>query len=343
MQALKNLYRQEIAHNSIVDKNLKRIHGILDRADSLESLELALQEESPDVALSFKNRFFWWMMLAYLIPGILLCMAAWKITIAYENIWLLSLFLVPLGIFFYLCTFFRSDAPRQQMVARALNVYEQLKYNFRNGAPQQSLAHDDIVKDFAHVFKRGNHSNSLPRYASGRLQNAEQDLEFTIFNYHYVNKRTEVYYEGKTRKTRVVYDHFDRWGGFVSGCQPIGVAITSFKNRVYPTKWDTSSINFNKRHHITGASEIELAKLFQPVNILMIEKMLADHKEFDLQVSNQLPVLYWGVNQDLFQRKVPNLQPTTLGQLRHQLSGLQLPQLEHFLQNLQPLLTKVAQ
>ncbi|NLD13761.1 MAG: hypothetical protein GX665_01550 [Gammaproteobacteria bacterium] len=343
MDALKQLYHSEIAHNAGVDEHLARIDSILQQADSSAALEAALRAQEPTGSLVYKNRFFWILLLVCLA----LCLPAyWLVTLLVANTglaWINWLGLaLGAGLLFYVASFYRGSTACDAMLARALTRQEELQYGFRYGQSQNGHSHDSILADFAHAFKRGNHSNEIPRFASGQYRHAGAGVEYTVFNYHYVNRRTETYYENGRRKQRQVFDHFDRWGLFVSGVQPLGVAISSGPNRVFPVRWDTSSIAFNRRHHITGVSEVELARLFQPVNVLLIEALLSGHREFELQFSDRLPVLYWGFNLDPFKRSLPPGKPQNFGELAALLPGLKLVQFEQLLQTLQPLLEKMV-
>lgn len=338
---LKALYQQELQHNSRVDDNLGALRSALEQAGDADGLLQRLRELGDDCSLAYKNGVFFRLLLLVLPVSVLAVWLIVRLATELQAGWPWALLVLPGGALIWVFGFLRSGGRQRQLLAQAEDEYEQLKYGFRNQTGQQALSHDEVVQDFAHAFRQGNHSNEIPRYASGLLPGPDAQ-PFTLFNYHYVNERRETYYENGRRKERTVYDHFDRWGIFIAGMPALGFALTSYKNRVFPQRWDTSSIAFNRRHHITGASEVELAKLFQPANVLMFEQFFAGMREFDLQVSDRLPVLYWGTTANLFKRQNGHGQVGTAFQLAEHLEGLRLPHFEQLLARLQPLLEKMV-
>lgn len=342
LQRLKTLYQKEFQYNAGVDAGIARVREIIEQAQESSALLSALHAEGVQCRLLYKNGFFWKLLAIYTLPA-----AAWAMMTAWlvkrtDTSGLMLLYLLPVAGFFWLLRFYRSNNARKELQVRALDVQEQLKYGFRNQTAQPGLEPDQMVGAFAHAFKRGNHSNEIRRHASGVLTHQDAEIPYTLFNYHYINKRKESHYESSKRRERDVYEHFDRWGIFVAGAESQGFALTSYRNRIYPQRWDTSSIEFNKKHHITGVSEIELARIFQPVNVLMFEQLLAGYREFELEVSGRLPVLYWGFDKDIFKRSLNGTEPQNAAQLAEQLDSLRLPNFEQLMQSLQPLLEKMV-
>lgn len=336
-----NFIKRELNYNKGVKHNLKNLSEALSDCDSATSMLKVLDDYPTDKDLQYKNKIFWSLILLTLV--LFAAIAALIANVLYGSSASLYLFILPLITLITAFVYKESDTERQTLIAAIEDQYLQKKYAFENHREQEKIPHNEILRHYATLFKKGNHDNQIPYFASGHLVHDQQSLPYTIFQYHYINKRKETYTENGKRKTRIVYDHYDNWGVFVSDVNCPSFSITDYKNRHFPIPWSTSSIEFNKRHSITGENEIELAKLMQPANVLMFEKLLTGHSSFELLCNNAIPTLCWNFNWNIL--KPVNASPSScikLKQLSGHLAGLSMPEYEILIHDLKPLLEKLV-
>lgn len=329
----------QFAYNKQIKANLDKVREDVKNASSTHEIIENFHTYSEDLNLTYKNKIFWILILitVMLFLGLFLMLSA----IGSEQA--LYLLIVPIITIIIAFIIRKNDDERQELIKYIENQYLQKKYDFENHKSQKKITHNDMVSNYSHLFKKGNYSNNIPYYASGSFIHNQKTIPYTIFNYHFVDKRTEKYKENGKWKTRVIYDHYDNWGIFMSDINCISFSITDYKNKHFPIPWTTSSADFNKRHFISGGNEIELAKLMQPVNVLMFEKLLGTHASFELTSNDALPTLCWNFNRNILKRNYESASScVTAKQFGGHLSGLSLPQFEVLLQDIKPLLEKLV-
>lgn len=129
-------------------------------------------------------------------------------------------------------------------------------------------------------YKRGNYSRDITRAYDGTLKTESGDRPFQYVQLHYVDRREEVYYETdsngrQVQKTRIVYDHFDRFSVVVPGCNARNVTVASDNSApvAWKTVWPTTLKEFNRRFTVSGETEMACAKFARPATILHIQTM----------------------------------------------------------------------
>lgn len=340
MEDKKSFIKRELAYNGEVQNNLKTLRDDIKLCNSAAEMLEKIDSYPIDLNLKYKNKAFWFFIL---ISALLAVAIFFTFPILPSSEASLYFYLIPFATLIVAFIFKKNDTERQSLIAYIEDFYIQKKYNFKNHTGQEKIPHDTILKNYAALFKKGNYKNDIPYYASGSLEHEKRQLPYTIFQYHYIDKRKETYRENGKTKTRIVYDHFDNWGIFISDVECPSFSITNYANNHFPQLWTTSSIDFNKKHSITGANEIELAKIMQPANVLVFEKLLGQHSSFELTCNNAIPTLCWNFNWDILQRK--NNSPSycaTAKQLNGHLSGISLPEYEVLIKELKPLLDKMV-
>lgn len=165
-----------------------------------------------------------------------------------------------------------------------------------NGLHRPSETYDTIFSKLSADFKdynRGNYSHALRDVLDGELTVESEQRPFRYIHLHYVNEREEEYYEtdrdGKrVRKTRIVYDHYDRYSLVIPGCSTRDVSAASDRSHpiTWKTKWETSLKDFNRRVAISGASEMNCARFARPATILHIQRMDAEFSALNIEFSN---------------------------------------------------------
>lgn len=342
LKSFKQNRLSELQHNKQVDADLAAVKKLVSDANTdIEILE-TLAKQGDKYQLQYQNKSFYYILILSIIPIVAIgFLPVYLYQTQHEPLFLLLL-LLPLILLALVFSFRQSDKPKQAMLELVETRYEELKYGFRNQLNLETVDTHALYEDFRYLFRLGNYSNEVVRTAAGRFP-GKLNYPFMLFHYHYVNERTETHGSGKDETTQTVYDHYDKWGMFVGEVPMLGFALTRRKNKIYPHRWKTSSISFNRRHNITGANEHELARLFQPINVERFEKLLADFKDFDVQVSDRLPVFYIESPVDLFRRAGKNNKHVaTAPQLAAGLESMYLPNFEWLANRVVPFINKVV-
>ncbi len=144
-------------------------------------------------------------------------------------------------------------------------------------------------------FNRGNYKNMLKEtYIISNFQANTYLLEAKLFNYHYINKRTQTYKCGKSTCTRTVYDHYDKYGIEVDFENISNIVITADIFSVnLPQTFKTASINFNKKFQIKCEDEFTAVKFLQPSLIVYLEDLTKEYKYLSFQfLNNKLCIMF---------------------------------------------------
>lgn len=339
-----SIFAQEILHNKIVKQRINNINASLNSVTSINDMSSVFYAQEHEGTLKYKNKIFWFFIaaatLTLLITIYLMGLTFKHFDSGYGFLWLI----LPFFAFAFAAKQRKTDAARLALVEKAQKIYLSLKYGFVNFQEQANITHHQNLAEFSAFFKRGNYENKIPLYVSGLIQCEDKEIPYTAINYHYVNRREEVSTDANgKRRIKVVYDHFDSWGMFLGDIQFPAFALTSYRNNYYPYQWTTSSIDFNKKHFITGRSEIELAKLMQPRNILMLENLFSTHGYFEFISSENINSVYWAFEQNIFLRDYDQLNNCdTAAKIGNMLETLRLPMLEKLMTEIKPILEKVV-
>ncbi len=311
---------------------------------SLSDISSIFYAHENEGTLKYKNKIFW---CAIFVSSLILLISIYFMSLTFKHfdsgygfLWLI----LPFFAFSFAANQRKTEAARLALVEKAQKIYLSLKYGFVNFQEQANITHHQNLTEFSAFFKRGNYENKVPFYASGLIQCEDKDVPYTAINYHYVNRREVVSTDANgKRRIKVVYDHFDSWGMFLGDIQAPAFALTSYRNNYYPYQWTTSSIAFNKKHFITGRSEIELAKLMQPRNVLILEKLFSSHGYFEFISGESIDSVYWAFEQNIFLRDYDQFNNCdTAAKIGNMLETLRLPMFEKLMTEIKPILEKVV-
>lgn len=334
-----NFVKRELAYNRNVRDNLVELENKIRGCNTAEQFLKCFDDYPSDCSLKYKNNIFY--ILATIAS--ILCFLVFFVAIKEGDQALLYLLLMPLIVFFTGYYFKQSDEHRQRLITAMENIYLEKKYGFEWLKDQPNITHQQNRQDYAFLFKKGNHKNDTSYYASGFFDLDGKQMPYTIFQYHYIDKHIETYRENGKKKERVVYKYYDSWGVFVSCISSPAFAITSYDNRYFSIPWSTSLIEFNERHSISGESEIELAKMLTPKNLLFFESFLKAHDFFELVSNDTNATLCLTFKWDILERE--NITPKkciSVKQLGEHFSGLSMPAFEVFQDKTKPLLNRMV-
>ena len=141
------------------------------------------------------------------------------------------------------------------------------------------------------AFLYGNHSREIETLLRGEYDGAEHSFRYDHYHFHYVNQRIETYTttdsKGNVRThTRVVYDHFHRYGFIVDFKYASALRIAEGGLGFFQSGWKTSSISFNENFNVQADSEMEAAKFLTPKIMVEIEDAGRNLGGMELEFSN---------------------------------------------------------
>ncbi|RUO71764.1 hypothetical protein [Idiomarina ramblicola] len=358
-----NFISRELAHNKDVTARLKTITEEFKSPESAEGLLESLRSYPEDYHLAYQNTIAW---IASAIGALALATVILLIVNGNLEGWVAAgLCVVAVIPFIFVLTYLNKNRKRHALLESFFNRYEEIKYGFTYGGDQENISFNDNTALFSNAFRRGNYKNYFPVYASGATDYEGKSLNYTLFTYKFVNRARRT----KTVKRKKVqyfeYDYYKQWGVFVSDVNVPAFSISSFTKKHYPEVWTTSDDRFNQKYYVSASSEIEIAKLMQPANVLMFEKVLEslprsagsfsrsskgdDIHNFhpplsstELVGSRETPSLYWNINLNPFERTSTD-QPKldTPAALAGYLETIFLENFDQIFDSIQPLFKKV--
>lgn len=206
-----------------------------------------------------------------------------------------------------------------------------------NGLLEPDESHEHIygqlLNDFSD-YDRGNHSRDLHHVLDGQIDIQGEKRPLRYVHFHYVNQRKETYTDRGELKTRIVYEHFDRYSLVVPDCSLRNVSAFSDRTKALKgqVRWDTSLDSFNRRFTLSGGSEMECAKFARPSIILHVEKMAQDLAGLNIEYGYDGSLCVAFDNADLLSFADPGItlhQPAQFLALIEE--GIALPRLDHVL------------
>ena len=156
-------------------------------------------------------------------------------------------------------------------------------YGLRSEVVSPSREAERLGQKFS-TFKCGNHKREIRSVQTGQYEQDEIAYSYRLFHFHYVDRRTETYTttdsNGNIRtRTRVVYDHYDRYGFLLPFGYARGLRITKNALGFGFGGWKSASDKFNRKFTVHAETEIEAARFLRPKVLLAIDAagaMLAD-------------------------------------------------------------------
>ncbi|WP_423187898.1 DUF3137 domain-containing protein [Alishewanella sp. d11] len=137
-------------------------------------------------------------------------------------------------------------------------------------------------------FKRGNYKREFKQLIQGQFTGSEHSFSYHYWHFHYVNRRTEVSTNNKGQvTTRVVYDHFDRYGIMLPFAYCRNLFITAFAAEgIRGDRYTSDSGRFNKLFQVRAADTMQAARFLKPAVIIALEEQAAVLKQLNLAFSD---------------------------------------------------------
>ena len=138
-------------------------------------------------------------------------------------------------------------------------------------------------------FKRGNYKREFKQLIQGKYAGTEHSFSYHYWHFHYVNRRTETTTNSKGQvTTRVVYDHFDRYGVILPFAYCRNLFITAFAAEgIKGERYSSDSGRFNKIFQVRAADTMQAARFLKPAIIIALEEQAAALKQLNLAFSEQ--------------------------------------------------------
>lgn len=158
-------------------------------------------------------------------------------------------------------------------------------------------------------FNQGNHKRDIWDWYRGEYEGSEHSFHYFYYRFHYVDKRRETYVttnsKGKTvTRTRVVYDHYDRYGLIVPYEFAKNLHIVSKGvGGDYEKKYKTDSLVFNKDLTVFCDDDLDAAKFFKPAVIVAFEDFGKEFKRINLEIPDNGNLCLSFDNSDLLSGK----------------------------------------
>ncbi|CAM5183869.1 DUF3137 domain-containing protein [Alishewanella longhuensis] len=138
-------------------------------------------------------------------------------------------------------------------------------------------------------FKRGNYKREFKQLIQGKYAGSEHSFAYHYWHFHYVNRRTETSTNSKGQvTTRVVYDHFDRYGLILPFAYCRNLFITAFAAEgIRGERYTSDSGRFNKLFQVRAADTMQAARFLKPAIIIALEEQAAALKQLNLAFNEQ--------------------------------------------------------
>lgn len=236
-----------------------------------------------DGPLKFKNTIPYGLSFFSFVLGFVYFMGTGADFISFKSLitWVVS---ISISLIFFFYGYKRNDRLSSLSKKAYLKDAE-----FDNELQDGSKDIEELKKDFL-VFNSGNNSQKIQEYKT--YNNGDSSFEY--FNHHYVEQRTETYSstDGKgnsTMKTRVVYDHYDRYGIILPFEGYDGVIVKenvpclpSFSSFSYKPAFN----EFNKLLSAYGKDELTIAKFLKPIVVEKMVEYSGTFNNFLIEINN---------------------------------------------------------
>ncbi len=155
-------------------------------------------------------------------------------------------------------------------------------------------------------FDRGNYSRSIESLIQGKFTGEKRSFSYHYLHFHYVNRReiTETDSQGR-ESTRVVYDHYDRYGLLLPFPYITAVKIQHQPKLLGLNKgtYQPASIDFNKQFHVWAKEEFQAARFLTPTTVQTIENIPQHFKKAALEFATDGELLFMFEDDDLISAK----------------------------------------
>lgn len=266
-----NFVSRELAHNKAVKEQLELLKDDFANASTTDEILHKLNSYPEDVRIDYKNK------IKYLLYFFALLTLSVTWFLFQRNAELFSyIVVISIAFSFHMAAswYSKKNEERQNILQSFVSKFEELRYGFKYFGDQEKYTFDELKTEYSKIFECGNHNNNLPIHATGKRSINGHELDYSLFKYKfcYVSTGTK---RVKNKQVRYkIYNNFSQWGVFISNVNSPSFSVATYNNKVYPVSWTTSHTAFNKKYNITAESEIEIAKIMQPANVLILESFM---------------------------------------------------------------------
>lgn len=183
----------------------------------------------------------------------------------------------------------------------------------------RDLTLDRLIQSFGD-FARGNHSRGIEEAYTGHYARGDIRLDFSYYRLHYVNRRIETYSDAKGQtKTRVVYDHFDRYSLVIpfTWVREVSVRSDGQDDLDRDFQYRTNHPDFERRFRLTASSQMKAAKFAKPAVVVLLTELGRTLEDINLEFdANGLLCISFG-DTDLLDFESPShslMEPEALAQ-----------------------------
>lgn len=320
--------------NKKVWTNLNRLRAISAQVKSKQDILDALHPWRLSTTLRFNNSF---AILQFSI-GIIFLIAALFFFSSMPWLWML-IWLAALGLCIYAYLSIEKQSDIDQIIQQLSDQVFQYQYDIKlNQFPQI----DKNMLNPTHMLMRirqgfeclneGNAGNNLTVIAATSWHIDGHDFPILLFHYECITEASVSDQNGNRIKKQVV-SH--RWGACVFDLPPLAFMVSNTESTYsrYPIKWTTSDIQFNRKFHIAGQQEFELARNLNPQRILALANNL-EQMRGTLMFHDQMNAFCYVSSQNIFATQQPKKPITDISMLRGYLRTLRALNYERMQDNL---------
>lgn len=321
-------------NNRKVAQNFERLRLIAAQSQTKAEILDALHPWGQSINLRYHNGI---SILLMLIGVTLILLST---LMFFQSIWLmLSLWCLAAIIFAYGYFSFESQDEMSIVVQQLSNVIFYSQYHIQ----MHTLPHLDRIHGLNDQYmlikirqafdclNLGNVSNQILNYAATHWQ--IDGIHYPVLLLHYLQTDEIIQEQNDQRMLRTIKTYY--WGACIFQLPAHGLAVSTHKTDFpdYPVRWSSSDIGFNQRYHISGQSELHLAKTLTPQRILSLAQHLKT-MQGTLMFHPEMQACCYLSTQNIFKTQALKKPITDVSQLRGYLRTLQAPDYENMQQQL---------
>lgn len=294
-----------MSHNSKIDNLLQNVQKKAKQAKNntelLQSVQL-LKDFGSEIKYKFGFHIFFAIFWLIAAAGNIYYVEQ---TIRYPDIFM-DYILAYIGITIAISVFV-------YIFMKKSNLDSLSKYIFQKDTLQDNKLQPLSVKDplfsylknnFKKEFSRGNHKRYFEKAFSSK-RNVFREYEFQLFQFHYVDQRTETYTTtdangNTTTHTRTVYDHYNRYGFVMDFDYFKNIEVKNSGNVIRHRNFKTGSIDFDKHFTVGADSELNIAKFLSPVVVEAFNKLSNTLSSLNVEIDSNGKLCLTCSNDSLF-------------------------------------------
>lgn len=185
---------------------------------------------------------------------------------------------------------FTSGTMRNAAISKLSNrIFEKgiLFDNNLNEIPFDKRGKARELEQKFHEFDRGNHSREIWNLCEGFFVGETYQFGYHLYSFHYVDRHTETVSDGKGgTRTRVRYDHHNRYGIYMPFEHAANIAVLSFDvEGIRGASFRPASNRFNEIYRVIALDEFEAAKFLKPAVVLAFEAIADCFTDLNFEIN----------------------------------------------------------